>query len=239
MGLVLALGASGLVSIASADTIKPQAQKSSKNGFSIGVEGNIGRAYSFNDPSPTYKPTSNNDMLRSTFIDLGLIGAYQHYFGENQRQGFKISGHIDSGIGSSWREVIEDAALTLSYIPIKFGLDIKYLWDFLEQDGYTLGVHIGVGYAYDMYEDGKWIFKVKGSDIEPVVDASPISLGFIYPVLGLHYYYGHHQFELLWRGGGAIGATSKPTDTDTTGESPLYVTIISNSYATLSYAYRF
>ncbi|PAF47466.1 hypothetical protein BKH41_07775 [Helicobacter sp. 12S02232-10] len=202
------------------------AKQNSKNGFSVGIEGNLGGVNNVIHPSDF-----SAVAVTATTFDLGLMGAYQHYFGQSQRHGIKVSGHLYSGFGNSWdftlNTPIGDEKATISYIPVKIGLDVKYLWDFLERGKHTLGLNVGVGYQEDMYFGGK---------TNTNKNLNSIYSGFFYGVIGLHYSYNtNHQFELMWRGG---GSSSKDVRT-TIDNSYIDQTLLSHSYLTFNYAYRF
>ncbi|PAF49106.1 hypothetical protein BKH41_03185 [Helicobacter sp. 12S02232-10] len=223
------------------------AKQNSKNGFSVGIEGTLGSVddelYDFNRTSKARVSTTSDT---STSFDLGLMMGYQHYFGQSQRHGIKVSGHIYSGFGNSWVKSgsssagSQDQVAKVSYIPIKIGLDVKYLWDFLERGKHTLGLNVGVGYQEDMYVSGKLEDQSPNSNTQDL-KLNSIFSGNVYPVIGLHYYYSHHQFELMWRGGGALIGVSSESETLNNAESNDYINqkILSRSYLTFNYAYRF
>ncbi|PAF50484.1 hypothetical protein BKH44_08210 [Helicobacter sp. 13S00477-4] len=230
----------------------------SKNGFFIGVEGDLGGSdmtYIYEEEmissdmtSPLHAAGTTNKQ--STTFDAGLVGGYQHYFGESQRHGIKVSAHIYSGFGNSW--VIHKDKYgfnTLSYVPIKAGLDVKYLWDFFSSGKNILGLNAGVGYQFNAYIDGKDTYTAS-PDYKTSYDGESkkhksIYENEFYPVIGLHYYYGHHQFELMYRFGGIWSNSGreheKSTDDDTTYKDTLDLdfTIYTASYLSFNYTYRF
>lgn len=212
-------------------------KSNSKNGGFIGVEGVLGGGditLQIGDTKPKIFFLSKSN----TTFDLGLVGGYQHYFGDSQRHGIKISAHLYSGFGNSWELSSinpmnrEKTTGTISYIPIKFGFDVKYLYDFLQRGQHTLGLNVGLGYEFDSYINGK-------SDSNGFhQDLDNIFLNGFYPVVGLHYYYGNHQFELMYRFGGILNEqTTKVVfdDIDLTQT----ITLNTKSYLTINYAYRF
>lgn len=281
----------------------------SKSGAFIGIEGVLGGTdinfsvsevdiYSSEYPDRIYDVVLPH-KLNITF-DMGLVGGYQHYFGESQRHGIKVSAHLYSGFGNNYNmlydppvEVInysyetqssDGAKMTVtntgtakttgkvivSYIPIKFGFDVKYLWDFLQRGKHTLGLNVGLGYEFDAYINGKEkVSSIYDSETKNSIDAKVtqhhdedqkdykldnIYSNGIYPVIGLHYYYGHHQFELMYRFGGIFDqVTSKnayhDSDSDTfngkngliteTTDETHKIVLNTQSYLTINYAYRF
>lgn len=212
------------------------AKSNSKNGGFIGVEGVLGGAdISILNDENIFVNKSN------TTFDLGLVGGYQHYFGKSQRHGIKVSAHLYSGFGSDWTlsfdyQTSETSTIiktgNISYVPVKFGFDVKYLYDFFERGKHTLGLNVGLGYEFDSYVNGK-------SEVDGFKeDFDNIFLNSFYPVVGLHYYYGHHQFELMYRFGGILDEQTRKVVID---DIDLTQTIILNtqSYLTINYAYRF
>lgn len=216
---------------------KPKKTKNpnSKNGGFIGVEGVLGGGDITLTSDPLVLSKSN------TTFDLGLVGGYQHYFGSSQRHGIKVSAHLYSGFGNSWELFFDDKTKdggtitksgTISYIPIKFGFDVKYLWDFLQRGQHTLGLNVGLGYEFDSYINGKSESNGFHQDLDSIF------LNGFYPVIGLHYYYRHHQFELMYRFGGILDEqkTKIVFDDDDFKQS---ITLNTKSYLTINYAYRF
>ncbi|PAF51273.1 hypothetical protein [Helicobacter sp. 13S00477-4] len=115
-------------------------------------------------------------------------------------------------------------------------MDVKYLWDFLEKGRHTLGLNVGVGYQADWYLNGK----LGSSNLETIFADG------IYPVIGLHYYYKHHQFELMYRFGGIFANSGykrtnsfQYVDIDNSSRTIDQNTLYHQSYLTFNYAYRF
>ncbi|PAF44840.1 hypothetical protein [Helicobacter sp. 11S02596-1] len=212
--------------------------KDSKNGFFVGVEGNV------SGEKMTMFVYENKDFTNvtageatSTFFEGGLVGGYQHYFGQTQRHGIKVSAHLYSGY-DAWKLNMFDRTNIISYIPIKLGLDVKYLWDFWQIDKQqTLGLNVGLGYQFDYYTGGK------GKEGNQTFDS--IFTSDFYPVVGLHYYLSRHQFELLYRFGGIFGMSSdkkriyQKIDENDNYYNRLEVKLLTQSYLTFNYAYRF
>ncbi|PAF52941.1 hypothetical protein BKH42_08595 [Helicobacter sp. 13S00482-2] len=137
----------------------------SKNGIFIGVEGSI-----FSAASGSKNPV------------FGLMGGYQHYFGDSQKHGIKASVHGHTNLDS---------------ITYDFSIDVKYLWDFFETGKHTLGLNVGLGFSYFYYTD-KYSETIETASGLKYISHSEKTSGLLgNAVIGLHYYYGHHQFELL------------------------------------------
>lgn len=229
--------------------------KKTKNGIFIGIEGGLGT----NNFNYDYKRYSHADgrvvsisgfSLSSTTFDLGLIGGYQHYFGESQRHGIKASAHIYSGFGNNWKREKKYQGLIgsytrtdiYSYLPVKIGFDVKYLWDFLERGKHILGLNVGLGWEFDWYVKGVITTTRSNSSDKYTGKLETIFSNGFYPVVGLHYYYGHHQFEALYRFGGILenkGEYSWVTYNYFNDKIVRKDFLVSNSYFTLNYAYRF
>lgn len=279
---------------------KPKKTKNpnSKNGGFIGVEGVLGggdlnfsvsEVDTYSDPSPAdiFYPIATSSS--NTTFDLGLVGGYQHYFGDSQRHGIKVSAHLYSGFGNNYKmnydeipsvytdtNVIEknfsNDKVSINYIPIKFGFDVKYLYDFLQRGKHTLGLNVGLGYEFDAYINGKEnVTSTTDSSYSNTTNSTTIThhsenhysynldniySNGIYPVIGLHYYYGHHQFELMYRFGGIFNqiasknvahnhfedkASSKidKKPVDVSVDITHKIVLNTKSYLTINYAYRF
>lgn len=242
---------------------KPKKTKNSnsKNGGFIGVEGVLGgdilNDTLYDQDTCDGKTQCSNTLLftaSNTTFDLGLVGGYQYYFGDSQRHGIKVSAHIYSGFGSDWElssiDPMTDEKVTasISYIPIKFGFDVKYLYDFLQRGKHTLGLNVGLGYEFDAYINGESKQDYFGFDDSENLDN--IFLNDFYPVIGMHYYYGHHQFEMMYRFGGIIDEFGKKqvyynsyqipgNSSSLTAITSYNISLLNKSYLTINYAYRF
>lgn len=214
----------------------------SKDGIFIGIEGVVGdtkSAFSAEVIDIDGKYQNSPIVLSHRIIyDLGLVGGYQYYLPNFKKHGFKVSAHIYSGFGNKFEPIIEGRErIQFIYTPIKFGLDVKYLWDVLEENKQTLGLNIGLGYEFDWYVNAKAELTENGDK----KSFSRIFAHGIYPVIGLHYYYSRHQFELLYRFGGLLGSsgTGKTKIDDVSADATSINTLHHQSYLTLNYAYRF
>lgn len=233
-----------------------------KSGFFIGVEAELGSIdlthYAVNDLDPDR--ILNFTTTKSNFTyNGGLLLGYQKYFGESAKHGLKISTHLYSGLGYNLSKSLHLPAqivgmdhyletwidLQLSMIPIKFGFDIKYLWDFLEKEKYTLGLNVGLGYSIDYYIAKYSTFSNNqyGQTATKPKTKNPL-LQAIYLTLGLHYAYKkHHIFEINYRFGGIFGIQGNLTTSPTIEGQNMFqqyrLSILTQSYLTLNYAYKF
>ncbi|MCE3039375.1 outer membrane beta-barrel protein [Helicobacter anatolicus] len=249
------------------DLLKVKKNKAKdKNGFFLGVEVVLGSSYTRYMTEALYNSAFNYSN-RSTTFDGGLLLGYQWYFGETQKHGLKLSSHLYSGFGRGYNKSnkthvsIRDsggyhlyADINHTLIPIKVGFDIKYLWDFLEKKNHILGLNVGLGYEFSYYFSN---FNAKRSlfhketptlsrDIWEPTPSNLINQE-IYPTIGLHYNYKHHQMELNYRFGGILRIHNSRTLLKEKAQEPdgLIVSdlarlrFLTQSYIALNYAYRF
>ncbi len=200
---------------------KKKAQKhfkamQTKNGFFLGSEiaitgtkltQSINLISNATDDLITYSHTSSNANF-----NMGVLMGYQHYFGVTKKHGIKFSTHLYGGTPSSITTNIDiyKSKVSANYTPLNFGLDIKYLFDFLnviKKNRHTLGLSVGFGWHMQYYF-------AKIDPIKTMIGAfitnKPKDIfnhGF-YPTIGLHYYLNHHQFEVNYRFGEAINYQS-------------------------------
>ncbi len=200
---------------------KKKAQKhfkamQTKNGFFLGSEiaitgtkltQSLSLISNATDDLITYSHTSSNANF-----NMGVLMGYQHYFGATKKHGIKFSMHLYGGTPSSITTNIDiyKSKVSSNYTPLNFGLDIKYLFDFLnviKKNRHTLGLSVGFGWHMQYYF-------AKIDPIKTMIGAfitnKPKDIfnhGF-YPTIGLHYYLNHHQFEVNYRFGGAINYQS-------------------------------
>lgn len=253
-----------------------------KNGFFLGLEAELGDIkYS--------RYTTNAQALSSAIFNYannnitfngGLLVGYQHYFGAETKHGIKISSHFYSGAGYSFKNtthskdtvefplnggshtVESDYNFSHTFIPIKFGLDVKYLYDFLQKDDHILGFGIGFGYEVDYYFSSISLindnFKLDGMPDSTTANdvrletSDNLNHGAYYTI-GLHYLFKkHHLFEFNYRFGGIIGLnggkqdikyysknTANPAPVDSENSITGKYHFATQSYITISYAYKF
>lgn len=230
-----------------------------KSGFILGVEGNFGettlsQSFTFVMENTTLHQIPEQ-KTKSFSFDGGLKLGYQHYFGEKQSYGVKVStyGGIGTPADLSLKESGKDISVLFesSYLPIKAGIDLDFLWDFLERGEHTIGITLGFGYRFNYYlslkNKNNWTTKSKDQTIIGDKGFADAYLHDFYPKIGLHYYLGHHQFELNYRFGGILSLTNggqkdyfKSSETGGGMEESFFDTTISNTnYLSMSYTYRF
>lgn len=238
------------------DKAKPSVGKMSKSGFFLGIEGNFGEStlkvkHTFSSGAGF----EDGNTLSSHFaFDGGLKLGYQHYFGEKQSLGIRFSAYGGAGVPLKTKTTIngngngEKRFFESSYLPIKAGVDLDFLWDFFEKEEHTLGLTLGVGYRFNYYlslEKTQNVFVTNGTLHENPnlqnINFQNTYLHDFYPQIGLHYYLGHHQFELNYRFGGLIAWLSEPKEAPwfDKKDADISTQIINTDYISLSYVYRF
>ncbi|WP_208362380.1 hypothetical protein [Helicobacter pylori] len=200
---------------------KKKAQKhfkamQTKNGFFLGSEiaitgtkltQSLSLISNATDDLITYSHTSSNANF-----NMGVLMGYQHYFGATKKHGIKFSMHLYGGTPSSITTNIDiyKSKVSSNYTPLNFGLDIKYLFDFLnviKKNRHTLGLSVGFGWRMQYYFAKIDPIKTMISAFITNKPKDIFNHGF-YPTIGLHYYLNHHQFEVNYRFGGAINYQS-------------------------------
>ncbi|PAF52779.1 hypothetical protein [Helicobacter sp. 13S00477-4] len=197
-----------------------------KNGFFVGVEAVLGDSYII-------------DSQKKVTFDLGVLGGYQRYFDIEQKHGIKGSVYLHSGFGNKFdmpapkygTSSVKAVPDSKTYIPLKFGFDVKYLWDFFQKGKQTLGLSVGLGYEADWFFDTTPVPATPASKYAkyttPSTPNKNLFVQDIYPVIGIHYYYSHHQFELL--------SKFLQTNLSHVVNGPILI----QSYLTFNYSYRF
>ncbi|RVZ04292.1 hypothetical protein EC514_07225 [Helicobacter pylori] len=187
-----------------------------KNGFFLGSEiaitstkftQNLSLISNATDDLITYSHTSSNANF-----NMGVLMGYQHYFGATKRHGIKFSTHLYGGTPSAVSTNIDiyNSKVGANYTPLNFGLDIKYLFDFLnviKKNRHTLGLSVGFGWRMQYYFAKIDPIKTMRSEFITNKPKDIFNHGF-YPTIGLHYYLNHHQFEVNYRFGGTINYQS-------------------------------
>lgn len=148
--------------------------------------------------------------------DIGVIGGYQWYFYDKPyfHLGVRLAGHLNYSYSDNNHSIL-------------IGLAPQFIWDFLNIDSHTLGVHFApLGFnVYGIFDGGT---RISSGDSEVIYDASG-SFGRVnYEFsVGLHYYIDiHHQLYLTFRYG--------------SNNVNLYsATKWASNYINLGYAYKF
>lgn len=190
-------------------------EKLNKTGFFIG--GGIGLGGSDNGKirlsDKTYGQDGfieDNSYYRNTFFttDINITGGYQKYFGEAQKQGIRgvlqigFSTKINAAAGYNEDKLYNpNEKIKHSFNGFNIALSTDYLYDFWESGKQTLGVSAGLGYKYNAgfvgsLSVGNNSTGYRNGDIKNFL-AKYIDYHSIIERIGIHYYYGRHQIELL------------------------------------------
>lgn len=190
-------------------------------------------------------------------FDGGITFGYQHYFGESQKFGIGASLYIGAGIPTDGKFAmgVEEFPLSsafyelnTSYIPIKTGFEVNFLWDFWENGEHTLGLIAGAMYrfTYLIAKDGEIIARDKVDNLNTNMGNIKISNQMIHtfaPQIGLAYNYGNHQFSLKYRFGGIMTSSSGILSDDIVIEGDnigkVKTQIKASDYLSLGYSYLF
>lgn len=226
-----------------------------KSGFFLGVEGNLTQnkvtQSVYEIPKNAYWLTNQGSLG----FDVGAKFGYQQYFLDFL--GLRLGTYL--GVGVPFQQEFNVAnpdgvivGLKSDFLPIRLGVDIDILFDFFEFDEHIVGVSVGGGYRYNHYfslENTK-NFRIAETNVTHLADfeISNLSGYEFYPQIGLHYYYEEeHQFEIIYRFGGAVYSKTKAVsnnrlvfpDGRELVDDPLFTQIQNTNYLTLSYTYLF
>lgn len=253
------------------DTIK-KAEKQSKSGFTLGLEMDLGKTSLTTKENP-YNDSSmqvvGEEKQYSNFSFNGGINlGYQHYFDKEAlgvKQAYGISTNLYFGVGIPNNNTLEYTQIVknfgsqtfnyeTSFLPIKLGFELSFLWDFLEKEEHTLGLTAGFGYRMSYFKslkntnNAQTIGNVKGNIVKGDIFNQTLNDMFshnIYPLIGLHYYYGKHQFSLnlrldFWNLNNQTKQDTSTQDGAVWNETFYYDTNInSQDYLSIGYSYRF
>ena len=255
----MALGLVAMQSIAS--------DVSSKSGFIVGVDlgFGLGKGSSTTTDMPAGAPNPPAGGAGSVaFFDINslattgkLVVGYQKYSERLSFMGFNIKAKAGSGFGMINQVMTEDVgqnnqslpingqAVTTTYMPLSIGVEANFLLDFVERGEHVFGGSVGVGYEFATGAGRKNVFRsVASNTYAPLFSVSPLSYQLVSPKIGLHYYYGHHQFgmdvsfdKVLDKIRVALDASSGAGNNNS--EQTLITDLNRFCTVSLSYAYRF
>lgn len=197
-----------------------QAQK--KSGFLVGVEALFGSAITQSQVQSQEKNTSVFSLMG------GFYGGYQHYFDDHF--GIKVLLSVHDGTPIMAEFQVQNVIMQTFALPFWIGTELSMLWDFWQEGEHAIGLNAGLGYNFELYHTRE--VKI-GSNTHFLPKTYQHNL---YPILGIHYYYGHHQMGLNYRFIGSFG--SKASTHDVAG-FPLKLQYVFEDYFNFSYTYRF
>lgn len=125
---------------------------------------------------------------KEEIFNLGVIFYNQHYFGNSQKHGIRISTHMIAYVDSDNDFSKKPSSITL-------GLDIKYLYDFWKIKDFTFGLNLGLGYQKSFLFDSQKYESAKTiSESQKAI--SELKYNFV-NVVGIHIRYHFYQLEIL------------------------------------------
>ena len=142
---------------------------------------------------------------------LKLSLGFQRYSQRNPALGFNIKAKLGVGLAQMANKMTKEVIATgdvlpslgesvaTSYLPLTLGIEGNFLYDFLERGEHTLGLSLGLGVELMHAMGAQHRFTHAGGTLAEYVgvfDASGLNHVLISPKVGLHYYYGRHQFGL-------------------------------------------
>lgn len=192
-----------------------------KSGFLFGVDLTMGEFKT----NTIYTPNSFSaeDITFSTMF--GVFGGYQFYFDE--WFGIRATAHLAGGINNEAQNSVNGSELQNTSTPLWLGVRMSVLWDFLQFGAHALGVSAGVGYEAEFYLNHQYTYQ------SHTVNASTLIQHNLYPILGIHYYFQNHQFEINYRFSGALNYFSNVTN------QGFETQVKYNNFLGFSYAFRF
>ncbi|RDU73964.1 hypothetical protein CQA57_03905 [Helicobacter anseris] len=222
----------------------------SKNGILVGVELGLGGGSiegSVKEETPIKILGKANFYDKPLNFNGKIFAGYQRYFSQDNKMGYNAKVSLGAGYLNIDREHLNENAekLRTSYVPLSFGIEANFLYDFWEKGEQVLGASIGLGYSF-VYGINTEMYMVNQPESKELFDKyfadKNIYYSLISPRIALHYYYGKHQVELGFSFDKALGE-SMNINTAMTGTTEYKDTITTkpNYFYTfsLSYAYRF
>ena len=196
------------------------ATEGSKDGLIVGVDWSLGQGVGSAegvsalviDNQPVGGGSSTAIFDNSTLTNsLKFVLGFQRYSAKNPALGFNIKAKLGAGLammdsvmmslvnsGSSLPILQGTEGVTSLQIPLTLGVEGNFLYDFLQRGAHTLGLSLGLGVevAYSKAVQAN----IKGSYsslfFTKVFERNGMSYALLSPKVGLHYYYGRHQFGM-------------------------------------------
>ena len=191
-----------------------------KDGFFVGVDWSLGQGVGSAEGMSALTEDGEIDLdteARGFFNNKTLTNSaklllgFQRYSARNPALGFNIKAklgvglammdsamtHLRSSMGDMPIPQDTESATSLQ-IPLALGVESNFLYDFFERGAHTLGLSFGLGFevAYSKAVQAS-IKKYSFSEFfKEAFERNGMSYALLSPKVGLHYYYGHHQFGM-------------------------------------------
>lgn len=133
----------------------------------------------------------------STSEIRALLG-FQVYF--TPSFGFDVRARVGTG-RMAFRNYDYDYRLTSLYSAINTGGEVKLLWDFYNDEEDSMGMSLGVSYDYFKATHIMASTHMPNPIPENLPMMHKFNIGVLAPVIGLHYYFGHHQIAFTYHMG--------------------------------------
>lgn len=198
------------------------ATEGSKDGLIVGVDWSLGQGVGSAEAKfkleMANKPIGNGDdtglFKNSTLTNsLKLFLGFQRYSAQNPALGFNIKAKLGAGLAmmdsvmKSWEssgvsvlppQGTEKA--TSLQIPLTLGVETNFLYDFFKRGAHTLGLNVGLGvevaYSKAAQANIRSDFGLASFLLKEAFERNGMSYALLSPKVGLHYYYGRHQFGM-------------------------------------------
>ncbi|SQH72169.1 hypothetical protein [Helicobacter mustelae] len=161
--------------------------------------------------------------------EFGIKFGDQLYYTNNFGAKLSLYGGISTPITQGF--ALGDARAKIDLLPLSFGVDFEFLYDFLQKGNFLLGVNFGAGYRFVYYRN-------RETSVQNGFKNSFKSNDF-YPQIGLHFFLGRHQIFINYRAGGLLYQNSKILRGIIKNTMPLYARLRTSDYIAMEYLYRF
>ena len=197
------------------------ATEGSKDGLIVGVDWSLGQGVGSAEAKfkleIANKPIGNGDDTglfdNSTLTNsLKLVLGFQRYSAQNPALGFNIKAKLGAGLAMMDSAMTHFVSSGLSMpipqgtegatslqIPLTLGVEGNFLYDFLQRGEHTFGLNVGLGVevAYSKAVQANIKSSTQAVDFfKEVLERNGMSYALLSPKVGLHYYYGRHQFGM-------------------------------------------
>ena len=197
------------------------ATEGSKDGLIVGVDWSLGQGvgsaegvFALVIANQPVTDGSSLSFSNSTLTNsLKLFLGFQRYSAQNPALGFNIKAKLGAGLAmmdsvmKSWESSAgsflppqgTEGATSLQ-IPLTLGVEGNFLYDFLERGAHTLGLNVGLGvevaYSKAAQANIRSDFGLASFLLKEAFERNGMSYALLSPKVGLHYYYGRHQFGM-------------------------------------------